>query len=182
MKCTFALLVNNEIHDFMRKKACEINAEIRNGFFASQFTPHISLKQPFHIDDIGKVEKYFDELTKSIKPFKIVVGPTYRWQNVIGLNVKENAELRNCHNKINKELRERFENTSALHDGDLYHFHATIALGGANEIMYRKIYEKIKDESVSFEYIANEIVMFYYDDENFSKLPFNTYKINQLAE
>lgn len=127
MKCTLAFLVDDTIHNYVRKKSIEINKIIKNGFLGSLLPPHISLKQPFAIDDIEIVEKYFDRLSSEIKPMKLKIGPTYLWENVIGLNVQESNELRECHNKINKELKSICKNLTALYDGLEYHFHLTIA-------------------------------------------------------
>ena len=54
MKCSFALLMSDEIHNYIRKKAIKINQLSKCGLFASQFIPHISLKQPCKIEDIDK--------------------------------------------------------------------------------------------------------------------------------
>jgi 2'-5' RNA ligase len=180
MKCTFALLVNKKIHNFIRKKALEMHLETGCGFYAAQLPPHISLKQPFEIDDLKKAEDYFDKLSKSIKPFSITFGPTFVWKNVFALDVVDNPELREYHNKINSELKELFENTSALHDGDSYAFHATIAIDRKDDSVFSEVYEKVKDETVSLEYVADKIVMFYYDEDNCEGGTFITYKINEL--
>ncbi len=182
MKCTFALLVDEKIHNFIRKKAVEMHSETGCGFYAAQLQPHISLKQPFEIDDLKKAEDYFDRLSKSIKPFSITVGPTFVWKNLFALDVVENSELRKCHNKINRELKELFENTHALHDGDSYAFHATISIDRKDDSVFSEIYEKVKDETVSLEYTADKIVMFYYDDDKYEDGTFITYKINELGE
>jgi len=184
MRCTFALLVNDEIHNYIRKKAVEINRLIGCGFFASQLPPHISLKQPFEIDDIDKAEKYFDVFSKKIQPIKIKIDSIYNWKNIIGLNVVENAELRNAHKILNIDLKEIFRNSSALHNGNSYHFHATISMGGIARSQHKsefiEAYEKVKDENLNFEFMANKIVMFYNDDNKFNSII--TYKINELGK
>ena len=182
MKCTFALLVDDKIHNLMRKKALKMHFETGCGFYAAQLPPHISLKQPFEIDDLKKAEDYFDKLSKSIRPFSITVGPTFVWKNLFALDVAENPELRECHNKINRELKEIFENPSALHDGDSYAFHATIAINRKDDSVFSEVYGKVKDEAVSFEYTPDKIAMFYYDDDKYEGGTFITYKIDELGE
>ena len=184
MKCTFALLVNDEIHNYIRKKVVTINRLTGCGFFASQLPPHISLKQPFIIDDIDKAEKYFNEFSKKIQPIRIIIDSTYNWENIIGLNVVENAELRNAHNILISDLKEIFRNSSALHDGNSYHFHATISMGGMDHSKFKsgfiEAYEKVKDANLNFEFMANKIVMFYNDDDKFNSII--TYKINEIGK
>ena len=183
MKCSFALLMSDEIHNYIRKKAIEINRLRKCGLFASQFLPHISLKQPCKIEDIDKAEKYFDEFSKKIQPIKVKIDSTYNWKNIIGLNVTENAELRNAHNILNKDLKEIFQNSSALYDGDSYHFHATISMGGMDKLNseFKDAYKEVKDEDLHFEFIAKKLVMFYCDDE-YGKDSFITYKINEIGK
>lgn len=182
MKCTFAFLVDDTIHNYVRKKSIEINKIIKKGFLGSLLPPHISLKQPFAIDDIESVEKYFDRLSSEIKPMKLKIGPTYLWENVIGLNVQETNELRECHNKINKELKSICKNSTALYDGSKYHFHLTIALSGKDKDEYKRAYEILKDDQILFECEINKIVMFYYDDDNYQIGTFITYKVNELKK
>jgi len=185
MKATFALLVDNKIHNYVRKLAYRINKEYKTGFFGAQLPPHISLKQPFHIDDIEEVEEYFDSLAKSILPFEIFIPKVSVWNlgttGCIFLEVEETSTLRNLHNRINKELSERFENTEAMFDGGDYRFHVTIALGEKPPEVYESFYEKLKAKVINLRYIAKEIVMFYYDDDNYSIGSFITYKILPLG-
>ena len=122
----------------------KMHLETGCGFYAAQLPPHISLKQPFEIDDLKKAEDYFDKLSKTIKPFSVTIGQTFVWKNVFAFEVIENPKLRECHNKINRELKEIFENPSALHDGDSYAFHATIAIDKEVESEFSKVYEKVK--------------------------------------
>lgn len=187
MRASFALLVNNEIHNYVRSIAYDINKEFGTGFFASHLPPHISLKQPFDISDIRKVEEYFDELAKSINPFEINIPRLKYWiSEEVGslfLEVEESSNLRNLHNRINKELRESFENTSALFDGDDYRFHLTIALGGKSpKESYKHFYEKVIEKEVDIKYTAKEIVMFYFEDDNYGIGTFMTYKTLPLGQ
>lgn len=183
MRVTFALLSDYKIHNLMRKIAVDINKKYKVGFMGAQVPPHISLKQPFIVSDLIKAEEYFDELAATIKPIDIFVPEVYVWiseqMGGIFFDVQETSELRNLHNRVNSELKERFGNTDAAFDGDAYHFHATIALGGSAPIeSYSKYFSQI-EKSVKMNFTANEIVMFY--NENNENGSFITYKILPLT-
>jgi hypothetical protein len=62
MKATFALLANRELHNWVRKLACQIHQNYRTGTQHCRLPPHISLKQPFAISDLTALEGYMDEL------------------------------------------------------------------------------------------------------------------------
>src|SRR5437660_876017 len=57
-----------------------------------------------------------------------------------GVDVKETPALRALHNRLNRELPALFGDVSAEHDGADYHFHVTVATGGASAETYRSIY------------------------------------------
>jgi len=180
MKATFALLTDNCVYNYMRRVAYAINDEFQVGFYGAQLPAHISLKQPFIIDDIYQVEEYFDYLALSIKPVEINIAGLNCWvsdlMGSISLKVQETVQLRSLHNRINSELAGRFTNTAAFHDGEGYRFHATIALGGsAPKEVYQEFYDRI-DKNVSFSFTANELAMFYYDDDSYRLGSFITYK------
>ena len=67
--------------------------------------------------------------------------------------------MRDLHDRICRELAERFENTHALTDGSGYRFHATIVLGEPAQV-YQKIYAEYQNMKVDLRYIAKEIAMF----------------------
>ena len=79
MKAAFALLVDHEVHNIVRKLAVEVHQNYRVGLAGSQLPPHVSLKQPFLISDLRAVETYFDQLAGSIEPvvltFPRIGGP-----------------------------------------------------------------------------------------------------------
>jgi 2'-5' RNA ligase len=179
MRCGIALIVDNEIHNYAVKKAVEINKLLDNGFIGVRFLAHVSVKQPYHIDDLQEMEKYFDTLTKSLLPFEIEVSGTYLWQQIIGLVVVENSQLRSLHNRINRELKERFTNTEAPYDGDEYRFHVTIAYGGSSIVGYKHAYESVKDENYHRKSIANEMALFYSEEDE--GLNFVTYRKSKLG-
>jgi 2'-5' RNA ligase len=184
VRAAFALLVDPSIHNWMRKLAVEIDGKYKTGLDASKLPPHISLKQSFIAPDLGQVETYFDGLAKTIAPFEIAlthVGFRAFPQNdgeygVIWLEAHETCALRDLHDRICRELAERFENTHAPTDGVGYRFHATVALGEPAQV-YQKIYAEYEHMQVDLSYTAKEIALFYSDKDSGDPGSFITYKI-----
>jgi 2'-5' RNA ligase len=168
MKAAFALLVDHTVHNFMRKLAVDIHTRYHVGFQASVLPAHISLKQPFQISSLADVEAYFDELAEGMEPFEItlthlelqVVSLDDGEQGVLWLAVQEDPTLRSLHQRINRELVDRFENTQAPFDGPEYWFHATIAVGGQPVDVYRQIYAEYGPIQANLTTTARELVMF----------------------
>ncbi len=185
MKTAFALLVDHDAHNFIRKLAVDVHSKYQIDFLASLLPAHVSLKQPFAISSLPEAEAYFDQLAQSIQPFAVTlthlelqIGSFDGDElGILWLDVQETPTLRALHDRLNRELSERFENTAASFDGPDYHFHATVELGGQPVEVYRKIYAEYEHVEVDLTFTAREIAMFYYDDLGGKPGTFITYKI-----
>jgi 2'-5' RNA ligase len=184
MKATFALLLDHNVHNIVRKLAVEVHQTYHTGLVGSQLPPHVSLKQPFLISDLPALEAYFDQLAKSIDPlilsFPRIGGPGTA--PVLWLEVEETETLRQLHTRINQELAKRFSETQAPFDGPAYHFHLTIALGGAPSSMYQSMVAELESRNIAFQAIARHLVLFYYDDDQGRPASFLSYKILPLGK
>ncbi len=185
MKAAVAILADDRVHNFVRRRMLELNRNHGVRFYASLLPAHVSLKQPFVFDDMRKLETYFDELASGIEPIEIAFDGFYHtfWNGfgILGLNVVETARLRALHNRINAELVERFENSAAPHDGDGYHFHLTIEAGkgGAADAL-KRYYEHMGDHALDLRFTARKMALFFYDGEPQAG-SFMTYRIADLA-
>jgi 2'-5' RNA ligase len=185
MRATVALLVDHNVHNMIRKLTVDIHSKYQTGFLASLLPPHVSLKQPFQVSSLSRLEAYFDRLAETIQPFEVtlthlelkVVPFNDDELGILWLDVEETQMLRDLHNRINQELSERFENTDAAFDGSAYHFHVTVELGGQSTEVYRRIYAEYKDIAANLRFTASEIAMFYYDDFSGRPGSFITYKV-----
>jgi 2'-5' RNA ligase len=172
MKAAFALLANDEIHNVVRKLSWEIHQKYRTGTRHASLPPHVSLKQPFRINNLPALEDYMVELAGSFQPFELTltelqVIPISYSRTAYGLlwiDVEETQELRNLHNRLNHELNQRFGYTPADFDGDQYHFHMTIVMGGQPVDVYRKFYSEIPDPKINLRFTVKELGMFIYDE------------------
>ena len=73
MKAGFVLLVDYALHNLLRRLAYELHRDYRLGFYGAVIPPHISLKQPFQIDNVDAVAAYFDEYAAGIAPFDVAL-------------------------------------------------------------------------------------------------------------
>jgi 2'-5' RNA ligase len=185
MRATFALLADTAVHNLVRKLAWEIHQKYRTGTIVCRLPPHVSLKQPFAISDLGALEAYMDTLAKGITPFEITltgiqaVSTLLDGQEVgvLWLNVRETETLRWLHDRLNRELSQRFGDTQAAHDGPEYHFHLTIQMGGQPAGVYRRMVGELVDKNLEVSFIARELAMFVYDEPVGPQGDFLTYKI-----
>jgi len=173
MKATFVLLTNSEIHNFVRKISWEFHQKYRTGTRHISLPPHISLKQPFRVSHLPSLEKYMDELAQSIQPFEVQLNDLqvipipfdkFTEYGILWVNVEETDILRRLHNSINAELNQRFGDTTADYDGDVYRFHMTVMMGGQLMEIYRKFQDDIPTSNINLRYTARELAMFLYDE------------------
>ena len=190
MKACFVLLLDRTLHNVMRKMAYELHRDYRLGFRGAMVPPHISLKQPFHIDDVAALEVYFDAFAASIAPFDVALDGVETLTQLIGpdgdtglvwVAVRESPTLRGLHNRLNAELAERFANTAADFDGPKYRFHATIAAAGQPSAVYERVAAALQPPDLPPTCHIDEILMCYSDDDDFTPGHFITYKTLPLS-
>ena len=185
MKACFALLLDNEIHNHSRKLAFDFNKKFNTGFISARLPQHITLGPVFEVKNIEEVEKYFDYVTESLKPFEILVTDidlkTFGDEKdfgVIWMNIKESKELRELHNTIYKYVSEHSWDTD---NNDKYQFHSTIALGEKPASVYKEIFKSISNKEINHNCIVNEIALFCTPDSENKMGTYITYKILNLS-
>jgi len=190
MKATFALLANREVYNVVRKLAWEIHQRYRTGTLHCRLPPHISLKQPFAIANLAPLEAYMAELAATIAPFTVKltelhleIGRLSEMEfGILWLDVEETKQLRQLHNRVNRELAERFGNTQAAFDGADYHFHMTVMMGGQPVEVYRKLYDELVERQFHWEFSVRELAIFVYDEPMGPQGEYLTYKILPLGK
>ena len=132
MKAGFALLTDRTVENTVNRLAWDVHLRWQTGVAARCYPAHISLKQPFEIGDrLAEMEGYMAQFAASIPPLPIELRGLFVWETVLGIDVGETPALRELHNRLNRELPPIFGDVRADHDGDEYHFHITVAMGGA---------------------------------------------------
>jgi len=191
LKATFALLANSDIHNTVRRLSWEMHLKYRVGTRHVSLPPHISLKQPFHVDDLPGLEEYMGDLAGSIQPFEVrlndlqivpVPYDKYTEYGILWINIEETGILRELHNRLNRELSQRFGETSADYDGDAYHFHMTVMMGGQFMEIYRKFKNEIPNSNINMTYTARELAMFVYDEPMGPHGEYLCYRILNLGQ
>ena len=184
MKAGITILADYSVQNYTRKITCELVHKYHVPFNAVLYPAHISLKQPFAIEDLARLEAYCDELAGQTSPFPIELDELYadEWSGsgLLGLRVVETSTLRELHNRLNRELSQLFANTAAPYDGDAYRFHLTIEMGeiaGFNP--YMAYFESLAEKKVHLSFQAAQLGLFYSADEDQNR--YMLYKIIPLG-
>lgn len=194
MKATIVLIADNEGENYGRKMMLKAHQAGGMGFEMARLPQHVSLKQPFKIPSLEKMETFFDRFTQKINPIKIEfeeleINPNNALggvpSGVMSLRVKETEELKNAQKELFRELENTFGPCPADHDDD-YVFHMTVAIGGAAFENYEKALVCLKsDEQLMCElrdasFVFSKIGLLYYDDDNICPGTYFCYKVAEL--
>ena len=162
MKIGFAVLLDDESHNFARK----IEFELCNKFglcWGLKQSPHITIKAPFNTRKIEPFVNYLENLAKQTQPFDIELdGFDYFEPKVIFLNVRENAKLKELHSKILKDLKEKFSIVPHALEGKSIRFHSTVALEDVTKKKFREAKKYLKNYHPRFKFKANSFGIFLY--------------------
>ncbi len=159
------------------------------GTYHCRLPPHISLKQPFPVADLPALEAYVDELANSLPPVAIDLSelqaiPISAGGQSFGLlwaDVANQAELHPLHDRVNRELFERFGSTPAEHDGAEYHFHMTVTMGGQPYPVYQQYLSELDSIRLDRRFVSRQLALFLYDEPMGMVGEYLTYKIVPLG-
>ena len=188
MKATVVLIADNDAENFGRKLMLEAHRYGRMGFEMARLPQHVSLKQPFVIPDLDRMEVLFDEYAKEIHPFDIgFTGIDLFPSNVLGgvdsgclsLRVNPTPQLVEAQRMLNDRLYRAFGPCPAEHDND-YIFHMTFAIGGADFESYRRAYNELIKADFRKIFRFGELGLFYYDDDNIIPGTYFCYKVCKI--
>jgi 2'-5' RNA ligase len=161
MKAGFALLTDRTIENTVNRLAWDVHQRWQTGVAARCYPAHISLKQPCEIGDrLAELERFMAQLAASIPPLPIELRGLFVWETILGIDVCETPALRELHNRLNRELTTIFGDVRADHDGDEYHFHVTVAMGGADTDAYRAIHAACAGMVLPKSFTAHELGLF----------------------
>lgn len=160
MKIGYAILLNNESHNFIRQVQLELHQE--TGIGLARQTPHVTIKSPFDTNQIDDFVNYLEELARRMKPIHLELeGFGHFGNKVIFLDVKKNQELEDWHGVILKELKEQFGVTPDPFEGENIKFHASIA-GFNREESFQQAYDYLSQYQPKYSFSASELGLFYY--------------------
>jgi len=169
----FALLLDYEVHNRLRNIIYKLIKEQHVGIEPSLLPQHISLKQSFYVSEIEEIEKYFEEFALSLSSFEITckaidlinMKDEENETQVLWLDIQESQELRETHNRLNNDLKNKLHIQNSGFDGDTFHFHSTLTYGHNQYKKLSEIKNELNDEFNEISFQAKEIAMFYSVDE-----------------
>lgn len=187
MRAAFALLADYETHNAVRKLTWQMFQEHGISLEVCRLPPHVSLKQPFHIPDVMLLESYMAELADSLPPVTIKLteiqlietAGTEETSSILWLKAEQSLELCQLHDRLNKELASRFNDTQADFDGSDYQFHLTLSIGKPFSA-YQNAYEEFRGTFTEIRSEAHSLALFAYDDKNDLETDYMSYKILPL--
>lgn len=187
MKATFALLADCDIQNQAAKLMLKAHQVAGTGFEMTRLPFHISLKQPFQIDNLDKLEDYFDTFVQTIPSIhvafnKVSICPSNVFgydSGVLALQVAESIELCQIQEKFNDSLYERFGPCPSEHDDD-YIFHMTLAIGGGSYDSYEKAKECLDGYELRIKGMFSELALFYYLEDEIRPGTYFCYKKEPL--
>ncbi|MGH7162941.1 MAG: 2'-5' RNA ligase family protein, partial [Planctomycetota bacterium] len=167
MRATFALLADTRTANFVRKIAWGVHVRHGTGLRAARVPPHVSLKQPFRIDELFLLDEFMTEFARGMPPIEVrlprfAVAPTPSGDGVLWIDVAENSRLRRLHDLLHEALTRRFGDVHADFDGAPYKFHMTVAVGGPPVERYQQILAELPP--VRMRCRLSRLALFVYDE------------------
>jgi 2'-5' RNA ligase len=190
MRTAIALLVDD---DFANRLATFTFRCLDFGFNLRilRLPAHVSLKQPFVVNDFERFEEYFEEFARRIEPQQLRFDGFVFWgdaeEGVVAAHVAENTRLRQLHSQLNAELEQAFGETRADYDGDAYRFHLTVAIGASRADLFSQLQAEVAAWKLDEITVASRLAMFIYEesprtDSLYGVREFGTYKILPLRQ
>jgi 2'-5' RNA ligase len=148
MKACFALLPGLSTQNAAMALGWDLHVRHGAGIEVRKIPPHVSLKQSFDAPALPDLLDFMEAFAATLHPVTAVfdVPAVWPWPSaadprsgVLVLTVRENAELRALHDRLNAELVARFGECPAEFDGDAYVFHLTLVAGGLRFERYQEV-------------------------------------------
>lgn len=188
MRTAIALLLD---HEFANRLAV-VTLRCRDygfDFRVLRLPAHVSLKQPFVVNDFERIEEYFDKFARRIEPQQLRFNRFSFWgnadQGVVSARVEASPRLRQLHDQLNSELEQSFGGTQADFDGIAYEFHLTVAIGAFHPDLLPQLNADIATWKLDEVAEASRLAMFIYEesphpDPLFGMREYGTYKVLPL--
>lgn len=187
MKATFVLIADNETSNFGNQLMYEANTATTIGFEMARLPLHVSLKQPFMINNLNEVESLFDSFALSCELTRVefdslALYPTEIFgynSGCMALGVKPTNSLLQMQHNLFTQLEANIGKCQADHDEN-YWFHMTVAIGGGSFNDYETAYKKLKLKEIPKHGTFNKLGLLYYEDDNYKPGSYFCYKTINL--
>lgn len=158
MKIGYAVLVSDEVFNFMR----ELEVEFLEKFGANRGLaqpPHIAIKGPFDTDDLRWHAKYLDSLARQVKPLTVhLKGVRAFGPHAIFLDVVPHPALHQLTAKMLSDLP--VETHTPFEANQDIHHHATVAFPDSEEV-FEQAMAQYADLRVDLEFTVDRLALFY---------------------
>jgi 2'-5' RNA ligase len=190
MRTAIALLVEDELSNRLASFTLRCR-DYGISLNVLRLPAHVSLKQPFTVNDFERFEKYFEEFTKSTEPQQLKLDSFVFWGNeeygVVVASVAASRRLRQLHSQLNAELEREFGETRADFDGDEYEFHLTVALGAFRAELLPQLENDIVTWKLEEVTVSSRLAMFIYEESTrpdplYGVREYGTYKVLPLRQ
>ena len=141
------LVFEKEIENRIRNICKQINLDYNLNELSFTLPQHISIKTSFLCDDYDEIIKYIKEVLSNQRSFEVnIIGVTKINNSVIWFDIEETSELRNLHNLLNEELKEKYSIPLSGFDGDKFRFHSTLFQDININDNYQEVIDKLNKE------------------------------------
>jgi 2'-5' RNA ligase len=190
VRTTLALLEEDEL----RNRLASFTLRCREYGFnlrVLRLPAHVSLKQPFVVDDFERFERYFEVFARHTEPQHLQLDGFLFWgaaeQGVVVVRIRPGSRLRQLHSRLNAELEREFGGTQADFDGDGYEFHLTVAIGASRAAVWPQLQNDIAAWKMHEVTVSSRLAMFIYEesarpDTLYGVREYGTYKILPLGQ
>lgn len=190
MRTAIALLVEDELSN----RLAFFTLRCRDyGFSLNvlRLPAHVSLKQPFIVNDFERFEEYFEEFARNTEPQFLQLIGFELWGNeeygVVVVRVAASPRLRQLHAQLNAELNREFGETHADFDGDDYQFHLTVALGAFRADLLPQLENDLATWKFDEVTVSSRLAMFIYEESTrpnplYGVREYGTYQISPLGQ
>lgn len=160
MEIGFAILLNNEGHNLMRRIQMELQEEL--GIQASTIVPHITIKSPFETSNRIPFLQYLESLIQEMEPFEITIqGFNHFTDRVIFLEVAENPVLLELHWRILNDVKSKFGIDAHEFEGENIKFHSTVSFFKEKE-KFDLAWSYLQQYNLQFSFLAKTLGVYYY--------------------
>lgn len=123
--------------------------------------PHITIKSPFEVSDMTRIEMFFDTFAETVTPIHIAFsGFGYFEPTTAYIAVKANKHLQTLHARLLRELEINLAVKPNIYEGNNAVFHTSIAIN-LSQNQYDSAYQYLSQlPLVSFETIFSKIGLF----------------------
>jgi 2'-5' RNA ligase len=167
MRTAIALLVEDELCNRLASFTLRCR-DYGFGLNVLRLPAHVSLKQPFVVNDFERFEKYFEAFAKHTEPQQLKLDGFLFWDNaeqgVVVVRVADTPRLRQLHSQLNVELEQEFGETQADFDGDAYEFHLTVAIGAFQVDLLPHLQNDIAAWKLEEVTVSSRLAMFIYEE------------------